>query len=186
MDRKTGAIELVVGPMFSGKSTELLRRVQRLKAAHKSCLSLVYSRDCRYFADAAVIGTHDQQSFPARKVTTLAEVSQAELDAVQAVVIDEAQFFADLAHFARLWSRQGKHVVVAALNGDFRQEPFANVVPLYALATGITPLSAICTGCGADAHYSRRLSGGTELEQIGGAESYTALCGTCLYAACSQ
>ena len=175
-----GDLELVVGPMFSGKSTELVRRLKRMQAAKKPYLSLVYSKDNRYFSeDEAVIGTHDQLSAPARKIPSLSDVPQADIDAVDTIVIDEGQFFASTLHYVPTWLYQGKNVIVAALNSTWQQQPFPGISQLYAIATRITHLTAICTMCGRDAPYSKKLCENGLIVEIGGAEKYTAVCGSC-------
>ena len=181
-----GTVELIVGPMFSGKSTELQRRIRRLTAAKKSYLLLTHHSDKRYFGDADVMGTHDLVAVPARKVTHLSEVSAADLECVSAVLIDEAQFFVALASYVRQWSAQGIDVVVAALNGTSEREPFAEISPLYALMTHVTLLNAICTGCGHDAPYSHCLQAKSDVMLIGGPEAYTALCPLCFAQAQAQ
>ena len=178
--KKCGTITLVVGPMFSGKSTELERLMRRMKAAKKRWLSLVYCKDNRYTKDEEQMGsTHDGRLFPARKIASLEEVLPQDVSDVHAIFIDEGQFFSNLSTHAHRWSRLGIDVVVAALNGDFKRDPFPEICPLYALMTGCTSLTAICTYCGDEAHYSKRLTACREVEEIGGADKYAAVCGTC-------
>jgi thymidine kinase len=179
---KRGSIELIVGPMFSGKSTELLRRVRRLKAAKKTWLPLVYGKDNRFSDASEDLGaTHDGDTFEARKVLTLEEVPQTDIDGVEWVVLDEAQFFPHLAEHIERWAAQGKNVIIAALNGTWQREPFPEVSALYALQTKLDSLNAICSYCGESAPYSKRLTQCTELEEIGGADKYAATCADCFF-----
>lgn len=178
--KKYGAIELVVGPMFSGKSTELERLMRRMKAAKKQWLSLVYSKDNRYTeADEQMGSTHDGGRFAARKILSLEQISEKDLEGKHTIFIDEAQFFPKLSEHVHRWSRQGINVVVAALNGDFKRDPFPAITPLYALMTECKRLTAICTYCGGEAYYSKRLTQCQEVEEIGGADKYVAACGPC-------
>lgn len=176
-------LELVVGPMFAGKSTELIRRMKRMRAARHPYLLLTHSSDARYFGEEQVMGTHDRERFPARKVLDLGEVTDDELAAVDTVVVDEGQFFQHLAAHVWRWfsAPLRKNVIVAALNGTFRREPFASVSPLYALVTRVHLLSAICARCGNDAPYSKRLNerDNDAVIAVGGGECYEARCAAC-------
>jgi thymidine kinase len=173
-------VELVVGPMFSGKSTELLRRMKRMRAAKQSWLLLVPKSDSRYFGDDEVLGTHDHVSFPARKLADLSEVTPQELASVAAVIVDEGQFFPGLAQHVRRWLQLGKNVVVAALNGTSELTPFPEVSLLYPLATHISLLNAICTGCHInDAPYSKCLRQKQGDVLVGDSDVYRAQCARC-------
>jgi thymidine kinase len=182
-----GTIELVVGPMFAGKSTELIRRMRRMQAARKQWLLLTYAGDSRYFGSAEVMGTHNRESFPARKVRRLlADVSDQELmrEDVACVVVDEGQFFEDLAPAVRHWAfALNKHVVVAALNSTFQRLPWDTVSPLYAMASHIAHLLAVCARCGGEAPFTKRLAQSddddTAIVLVGGAERYEARCAHC-------
>jgi thymidine kinase len=178
---RKGCLELVIGPMFSGKSTELRRRIERMKAGKRTYLPLTYAKDNRFTADNEHKGaTHSGDFFEARKVHSLDEVSQRDLDAVQVVVLDEAQFFVGLVQHVKRWQAQGKDVILAALNGTYLQENFPEVVPLYPLAAHVQWLTAICTYCQREAFYSKRLTECRELEEIGNADKYAAVCADCL------
>lgn len=164
--------------MRSGKSTELLRLLRRIVAAGQKYLAVTYKKDNRFSGDTEAIGTHDNQQFPARKLESLDQLSLGEIEAVQYIVIDEAQFFHSVNTYAERWFLQGKHVILGALNSTWERKPFDNISPLYALTTGITYLTAICVVCGHDAPYSKRIAGGTELIEIG-SESYQSVCAEC-------
>lgn len=173
---------MVVGPMFSGKSTELGRRIRRLKAGKKAWLLVTHKGDARHFGDDAVMGTHDKESFPALKVSLLSEVSDEAVRAVDMVVVDEGQFFPDLPEVTWHWFNVlRRNVLVGALNSDFKREPFATVSPLYARATRLQLLSACCARCGQDAAYTKRLNAeqNSALVVVGGAETYEARCDSC-------
>jgi thymidine kinase len=177
----SGRIELVVGPMFSGKSTELMRRVRRAQLAGQQVVVLKYAGDTRY-TDAAALQTHDAATLAARPVTHLMPLL-SEMDDVlaeaQMVAIDEGQFLPDLAEFAERMANAGRTVVIAALDSDFQRRAFPVTAAVMPLAERIDKLSAVCLTCGGDAAFSRRLVADTEVELIGGAESYAAACRTC-------
>ena len=107
----------------------------------------------------------------------------SELESVDVVGIDEGQFFPDLVEFADRAGNEGKRVIVAALDATFEREAFGDVCRLLPVAEQVTKLSAVCTACGADAAFTLRTTGETEVEVIGGAEMYTPRCRACFGAA---
>ena len=176
----TGEIQVIFGPMFSGKTTELLRRIRRYTIATRDCIVLKYHRDTRYSeADEAV--THDKQSVCAKPCATLAEM-HALVQSFDVVGIDEGQFFPDLLQYADSWANAGKIVIVAALDGTFQRKPFGSVLSLVPLAESVTKLHAVCMMCYHDTPFSRRLTTETEVEVIGGADKYIAVCRSCFHA----
>ena len=104
---------------------------------------------------------------------------EAEAAPYSVLAIDEGQFFPDLADMCDRWASQGKSVIVAALDGTFQREPFPVIMALIPRAEEVIKLTAICVGCGADAAFSRRLSDETDVEVIGGADKYVAMCRAC-------
>lgn len=180
-----GQLEMIVGPMFAGKSTELIRRIRLLKAARKKWLLVTHLKDDRYFGTDDVMGTHDRVPFPARKVTHLSEIKDETLEDIPTLVIDEGQFFPDLPTQVWHWiSVLHKHVIVAALNGTFQRKPFDNVSPLYAMQARVQHLNAVCTCCGNEAPFTRRLTREGDgyndaVLLVGGSERYEARCMAC-------
>eukprot|EP01133_Synstelium_polycarpum_P010777 gene10777-12556_t len=169
-----GHIEVIFGPMFSGKSTELLRRIRRYTIAHKKCLVVKYQADTRYSVNN--MSTHDKQMWEATPCESLSGIDASEYDIIG---IDEGQFFPDLVSFAETMANQGKTVIIAALDGDFRRKPFGNVLELVPLAETVTKLKAVCMICYQDAAFSKRIVSSTQLQLIGGAESYISVCRKC-------
>ena len=117
--QKRGRLELIFGPMFSGKSTELLRRMKRLAIAQHRCLILKHAMDARY-SDIGV-ATHDHQVSAAFSCRTLGEMRAKALD-YKVIGIDEGQFFSDIVPFCEDMANLGKTVVVAALDGTFQRK----------------------------------------------------------------
>eukprot|EP00045_Choanoeca_perplexa_P016768 m.230707 g.230707 ORF g.230707 m.230707 type:complete len:250 (+) comp17354_c0_seq7:4666-5415(+) len=174
-----GAIHMIVGPMFSGKSTELLRRIKRQSVASKRCMIIKYSKDTRYGLEGVI--THDKQQSTAKACTMLSEARE-EAEDFDVIGIDEGQFFGDLVEFSEDMANQGKLIIIAALDGTFQRKPFANVMELIPLAESVVKLSAVCMVCNRDAAFSKRLSDETEVELIGGADKYIAVCRKCYLA----
>ena len=173
-----GRIEVIVGPMFSGKSTELLRRLRRYKVARAECLLLKFAGDGRYSETEVV--THDATGMPAQNCARLADAAAA-MDGADVVGIDEGQFFDDLLPTCERLANAGKVVIVAALDGTFQRKPFEQVVELCPLAERVDKLSAVCVHCTRPAAFSKRIVAGDAVVDIGGADKYEAVCRRCFF-----
>jgi thymidine kinase len=176
----TGNIQLILGPMFAGKSSELLRRVSRYQIAKKSCILIKYIHDNRY--DNRCIATHDHyikndgtQTIATQELFTVQHMTQD----YEVIGIDEGQFFIDLLPFCEQAANNGKIVIVSALDGDFLRKPFGSVCDLIPLAEHVVKLKAVCMMCQRDAAFSRRLTTEQQTEVIGGADKYIAVCRKC-------
>ncbi|KAG7491193.1 hypothetical protein MATL_G00000370 [Megalops atlanticus] len=175
--RKTrGQIQVIFGPMFSGKSTELMRRVRRFQIAQYNCLVIKYAKDTRY-SDTGM-ATHDKYTMEAVSANRLRDVRKLALDA-SVIGIDEGQFFPDTVEFCEEMANRGKTVIVAALDGTFQRKPFGNILSLVPLAESVVKLNAVCMQCFKEAAYTKRLGEETEVEVIGGADKYHAVCRAC-------
>lgn len=169
-------VELVLGPMYSGKTSELMRRVRRYTHATKRCLLIKYAHDSRYSDEC--MASHDKQLMLAVPATKLSDVSSL-VDNYDVIAIDEGQFFPDLVEFSEAAANASKVVIIAALDGDFRRKPFGRVLELIPMAERVDKLTAVCTSCYRDACFTKRTVASTEIELIGGAESYQPVCRTC-------
>jgi thymidine kinase len=171
-----GRIELIKGPMFAGKSTELMRRMWRYRI-HRRCALVKPASDTRY--STLRVSTHDKISADARVAERLGE-ALAWADEFDVLLVDEGQFFPDLADAAGGLADAGKTVVVAALSGDFRRAPFEQVARLEPLADSVLMLTAVCA-CGRDAPFSKRIGARDDdpVVKVGGAETYAACCRVC-------
>ncbi len=171
-----GFIDVIVGSMFSGKSTELLRRLDRYRRAGRRVQ--VFSCDRRYAENAVV--SHDQRQLPALYAETAADLRH-QLDwSAEVIGIDEGQFFdealPDLCHELAL---DGKGVIVAGLDQDFQTEPFMVMNRLTAEAEFVTKLTAVCTRCGNPAIRNYRKGDESARIVLGAADHYQALCRSC-------
>ncbi|XP_004693474.1 PREDICTED: thymidine kinase, cytosolic [Condylura cristata] len=113
-----GQIQVILGPMFSGKSTELMRRVRRFQIAQYKCLVIKYAKDTRYSSN---FSTHDRSTMDALPACLLRDVAQDSLG-VAVIGIDEGQFFPDIVEFSEAMANAGKTVIVAALDGTFQRK----------------------------------------------------------------
>ncbi|GAB2212340.1 hypothetical protein Drorol1_Dr00020300 [Drosera rotundifolia] len=174
-----GEIHVIVGPMFAGKTTTLLRRVQS-EVGNGRCVAVIKSdKDARYGLDSIV--THDGDKYPCFALKDLSSFRQKfggrAYDELDVIGIDEAQFFEDLYDFCQ-WAadHDGKTVIVAGLDGDYLRRSFGSVLDVIPLADSVTKLTARCEMCGKLAHFTLRKSDETKTELIGGAEKYMPVC----------
>ncbi|NXH15468.1 KITH protein, partial [Bucco capensis] len=177
--RPRGQIQVIFGPMFSGKSTELVRRVRRFQLAQYQCLLVKYSKDTRYSTTG--VCTHDRQStMEALPASVLQDVYQEALGSA-VIGIDEGQFFPDIVEFCEMMANAGKTVIVAALDGTFQRKAFGNILNLVPLAESVVKLNAVCMECYREASYTKRLGAEREVEVIGGADKYHSVCRACYF-----
>jgi len=153
--------------------------VRRHRLAGKRVVMVKSGKDKRF--DDVEACTHDMSKMKALSALNITEVLDS-LFNYEVIGIDEGQFFPDIVPMARKLADHGKTVIIAALNGDYRQKPFESVVELFSLAEKIEKLSAVCHNCGHSASFTSRLLHDTNLELIGGKEAYRALCRLCLVA----
>jgi thymidine kinase len=173
-----GHIQLIVGPMFAGKSTELLRRIRRYSIARKRCVVVKFAHDTRYSSDN--MATHDKSMLPAKSAVQLGEMdSLSEVQHADVIGVDEGQFFPDLVEYCEKWANAGKIVIVSALDATYQRKPFKEVCDLIPLAEMVTKLTAVCMVCTGDAHFSKRISADTGDRVIGGADKYISVCRHC-------
>ena len=176
-----GWIEAICGPMFSGKSEELMRRLRRAKIARKRVQVFKPVIDTRYSADEIV--SHGQVRMRSEPVATAQDIV-SRLDArPQVVGVDEANFFGqDLASVANQLADQGKQVVIAGLDTDYMGRPFPPMPDLLTIAESITKTLAICMRCGNPAKHTQRLVESDDLIVVGAAGMYEARCRRCFEA----
>ncbi|KAI1283782.1 Thymidine kinase, cytosolic [Halotydeus destructor] len=174
-----GQIQVIFGPMFSGKTTELMRRLKRYQCANHKVLIVKYQHDTRY--DKTSIATHDQQTMGAVSCLQLSPLI-ADAENFSVIGIDEGQFFPDIVNFAESMANMGKTVIVAALDGSYQRTGFGDILNLVPLAESVIKLTAVCMTCFAEASYTKRIGHEQELELIGGAEKYMAVCRSCYFA----
>ena len=173
-----GHIEVITGGMFSGKSEELLRRLRRALIARQRVLVFKPVADSR--SEPEHIVTRDNRALRALTVASSRELRRQLELGVEVVGIDEAQFFdPDLVPLVTRLADLGLRVLVAGLDQDYLRRPFGPMPELLAIAEYVDKMHAVCVRCGAPAHYSQRIAGGTEQLQVGDDESYEARCRRC-------
>ncbi len=173
-----GWIEVICGPMFSGKSEELIRRLRRAMIARKRVQVFKPSLDDRYSLDEIV--SHGDMRMKSEVVRSADDIL-AKLDwRTEVIGIDEANFLgASLIPLASQLADSGKQVIVAGLDTDYLGRPFPPIPDLLALAESITKTLAICMRCGNPAKHTQRLVASDELIVVGAAGTYEARCRRC-------
>lgn len=138
----SGRVEIILGCMFSGKSTELIRRVSRYNAINFSTLIVNSMLDTRCGND--VITTHSNESKKAVKVERLMQITEEpNFNKIKVFGIDEAQFFPDLVDFVKYAERFHKIIIIAGLDGDFNREPFGQILNCIPLCDEVVKLTAM-------------------------------------------
>lgn len=178
IENKTGWIEVICGSMFSGKTEELIRRVRRAEYAKQKIQVFKPLIDDRYHETHVV--SHSRQMLAATAVSTSEEILKLLDAATQVVAVDEVQFFDEgIVAVADRIANQGKRVIVAGLDQDFRGKPFGPVPQLLAIAEYITKNMAICVVCGNPANRTQRLTSDQSTILVGADSCYEARCRNC-------
>ena len=172
-----GWIEVICGSMFSGKSEELIRRLRRAIIAKQRVQIFKPTIDSRSEAE---IVSHSEMRMPSIAVRSSAELLERVDHRTEVVGVDEAQFFDDgVVQAAQRLADQGKRVIVAGLDKDFRGQPFGPIPSLMAVAEDVTKTLAICVRCGSPANNTQRLVESDELVVVGAQGVYEARCRRC-------
>lgn len=175
------SLHLIVGPMFSGKTTRIIELFQQYTDDGKVVYVINYGDDKRYHE--SLLSTHDKVMIPCNSAKTLSElwISHVicEIHNADIILINEGQFFKDLVPIVHsMVEEYGKTVYIAGLDGDFRRERFGTLMDLMPICDTITKLTAKCHLCAEPAPFSHRLTG--EHNQIViGSSNYIPLCRKC-------
>jgi len=173
-----GWIEVIWGPMVSGKSEELIRRLRRAMIARKRVEVFKPVIDDRYSQDEIV--SHGDLRMKSQVVTGAKEIMERIDWRSEVVGVDEANFMGEqLVDVAQRLADSGKQVIIAGLDTDYLGRPFAPIPELLALAESITKTLAICVRCGNPAKHTQRLRGSDELIVVGASDMYEARCRRC-------
>lgn len=174
----TGWIEVICGPMFSGKTEELIRRLRRAMIARQNVLVFKPRIDTRY--DEANITSHSELSMPSIPISNAEEIMNYITPGTQVVGIDEVQFFdSNLVNICQRLADRGVRVICAGLDQDYRGQPFEPMPQLLAIAEYITKTLAICMSCGNPASRTQRLVESKERILVGDSSFYEARCRKC-------
>lgn len=167
-------ISLIIGPMFSGKTTELERQTMRQVLAGKSAVAIKYSRDNRYSSDKIISHNNVELDLPTILISDISDLYVSQ----DVIAIDEGQFINGLPEWVEAQANSGKHVIISGLDADFLRQSFPNIVQLIPKAEKVKKLSAVCE-CGKNAAFSKILVETDKIENIGGKELYKPVCRSC-------
>jgi thymidine kinase len=170
-------LSIIMGNMFSGKTSELIRRLKRLKVIGKKVIVVNSAKDTR--SPDEVLKTHDNVRFNCHKVFDLFDLIYTDdFDDVDIIAIDESQFFPHLKKFVEYCIYHDKEVILAGLDADSFQRKFGELIDCIPLACEVTKLSALCMYCndGTPGPFTKRIVDNKELELIGGSDMYRAAC----------
>ncbi len=157
MKKQNGYLEVIAGPMFSGKTEELIRQVRRAAIARKKFQVFKHAIDTRYGKDKKLF-SHAGLTFKSHVVSSPKAILKQLNAKTEIVAIDEAQWFGpDLVPVIEVLLKKGKKVLVAGLALTYDREPFAPIPTLMSMADKVTKLSAICSVCGDEAVYHKRI-----------------------------
>ena len=176
---RDGYLEVITGCMFAGKTEDLIRRIKVLEFAKKKVLVFKPTIDDRY--SKTMVVSHGGSSVNSILVDKAKDILDYIDETVDVVAIDEVQFFDhDIIHVCDILCSQGKRVMVAGLDTDFRAEPFGDMAYLITTAEFVIKLTAVCTKCGAPATRTQRIVNGKPASyhdpiiMVGASESYEA------------
>lgn len=176
--REFGSVEIICGSMFSGKTEELIRRINRVKIAKRKIMIFKPTIDIRYSKSNIV--SHSKNSSEAIPVQSSRVILGLVENDTEVVAIDEAQFFDEgIIDVVNTLVSQGKRVICAGLDMDYLGQPFGPMPMLMAIADDVYKCRAICVKCGHLANFSYRIADSQEQVLIGEKQEYMPLCRCC-------
>lgn len=186
MKQNAGYLEVIAGPMYCGKTEELIRQIKRALIGKKKVQAFNHAIDNRYSTEKK-LHSHNGQSHESEKIDSAELLLKMVNRDTELVAIDEAQWFGqDLVPVIQKLLNRNKHVIVAGLAMTFDRKPFTPIPTLMAMADKVTKLSSVCTVCGNDAVYHKRITKGKTVDSsvadpslVGNLEDYQARCRRC-------
>lgn len=173
------SLQLIIGPMFSGKSSEILGIARKYQAIGWPVLVITHSIDKRY-TDISEVVSHNNERFPAISLENLQDALKLEaFERAKLVIIEEAQFFVGLQEFTlNCVETLGKNVVCVGLDGDIKREPFGEILRLIPYCDSVVKRSAFCRRCSipTQALFTYRKEESISQIIVGGSELYEPLC----------
>ena len=197
---EAGYLELIIGPMYSGKTSRLVEIYKQCKFCDISVAVINHSIDTRYDdeEDESLLSTHDKVKIPCIKTEKLFDIwsdnisleediktiprikDKVNVATSEVILINEGQFFQDLEEFVKILLKYDKKVYVCGLDGDFERKKFGQILDIIPLCDKVTKLTSLCSICknGNTGIFSKRIS--TETEQtVVGSDNYIPVCRSC-------
>lgn len=192
-DKKCGYLELIIGPMFSGKTTALYDIYNKYKFCNTPTLAINHSLDTRYDKDQTLLYTHDKLNIPCVSTCNLLDlltpifdgydngfVIPQYLNNTEVFLINEGQFFKDLISFVEILLKSNKKIYISGLDGDFERKKFGTVLDLIPLCDKVTKLTSFCSLCkdGTPGIFSKRITEEKDVVLVG-SNNYISVCRLC-------
>lgn len=177
----TPKLDLIIGCMFSGKTTELMNRIRKAHLIYPTTVLIINNDKDKRYDDSGSVCSHDKQVIRSMSVNDLSSVfDTTEYNAASVVFVDEAQFFSDLKTFClKAVEEDGKWVTICGLDGDFQRNKFGDVVDLVPYADSVYKTTALCLECrdGTPALFSARLQSSCKDQVlVGEHDTYVPVC----------
>lgn len=174
-----GNLELIIGPMYACKSTELLRRINMYEFLDKKIIVINHNINNRY--GSSNLSTHNREYY--NKCINLDKLKEFEkyniFNEIEIIIIEELQFFSDAFEIVKKWTDiDNKNIIAAGLDGDFERKPFGDVLKLIPYAEKVTKLNALCKKCndGSIACFTKRITNKKDKTLVGSCDIYEAVC----------
>jgi len=175
-----GYLEIILGPMFSGKTSKIVELYNQYTFCNINVLVLNHTIDNRY--DTSMLCTHDNKNIPCIKTNDLKDVeNNSKFKESKIILINEGQFFNNLSSCVKRWvDVEKKHVYICGLDGDYKRDKFGEILELIPLCNNVYKLNALCSICktGKHALFSHRITCENEQIKVGSA-NYLPLCRKC-------
>lgn len=176
---KQSYLELIIGPMFSGKTTQLLEVYKKCKFCNIKSLVINHSFDNRYHE--TMLSNHDKVMIPCIQTMELNGVwDPIKFEDIDVILINEGQFFPDLFNVVIDMLKYNKKIYIAGLDGDFERKKFGQILDLIPLCDKVTKLSSLCSKCRDGTHgiFSMRLTN-EKMQTVIGSDNYIPVCRKC-------
>ena len=176
--KSAGYLELIIGPMYSGKTSKLLEIYKQCKFCNISVTVINHTIDNRY--DDELLSTHDKVKIPCLQAKNLTDIWNEEVKKSDVILINEGQFFSDLYEVVVEMLASKKKIYICGLDGDFERKKFGTILDLIPLCDKVTKLTSLCSQCkdGTPGIFSMRLTSETE-QTVVGSDNYIPVCRKC-------
>ena len=177
MNQQEGYLKIILGPMFSGKTTYIINAYNDNLLNNISTFAINHSLDDRYGKSKIV--SHDNVSIPCFDMSKLCEIYNTDFIKYNTIIINEAQFFPDIQMMVTiLVEKYKKNVIICGLDGDYRQQKFGSILDLIPISNEVTKLHGTCHFCKSKSYFTLRITKETDQISIGN-DNYLPVCRKC-------
>ena len=172
-----GSLKLVIGPMFSGKSSELIKEIRKLKVINTKYIVIKPIIDNRYKSNYIV--SHDKESEECIITDDLSNITDNEILDFNSIIIDEGQFLKNLKNKVLYWvEKLKKNIIIGGLDGDYKRNPIGEILELIPFCDSIKKINSLCVHCknGTPALFSHRITNEQDQVVVGSSDIYIPLC----------